>query len=408
MSLFSRSSLVGLYFAPLLIAPAFVHAGATDIPQQGARASGQAEAFAAQADDPSAIWHNPAGLTQLHGTYLQDGGTFIFPIWSFHPADGGESQSMRMPSVLPQVYIVSDLGTENLRVGFGANNVFGLSEEWKNSGQLNTQVTQAHLFCYNFAPSIAYKFNDHLSLGVDLNVYWGDLELSKHVDVGAPGSPQAYFHFRGQDAAIGATPAVMWKINDQNQIGAVYRSPFDFGFSGDARLKMHGMNEVGPSHSHVYLNMPQMATIAYAMRPIKPLKLEADVVWTDWHATKDTVLTSTNPAFRQTIKDNWMSGFSFRVGAQYDLTKKLALRAGYAFGQNAVPSSTFSPLVPDSNYHLGSVGFQYALNDSITLDAAYQYIYREKRHIAHNVDPAVDGTWSNQFNEVMFSATIKL
>ena len=35
--------------------------GAFEVLQQSARASGQAEAFAAQADDPSAIWYNPAG-----------------------------------------------------------------------------------------------------------------------------------------------------------------------------------------------------------------------------------------------------------------------------------------------------------------------------------------------------------
>ena len=38
---------------------------------------------------------------------------------------------------------------------------------------------------------------------------------------------------------------------------------------------MNGMAEIGPSHSHVKIRLPQMATIAYAVRPIKPLTLEA-------------------------------------------------------------------------------------------------------------------------------------
>jgi hypothetical protein len=205
MSILSRRSLIGLCFAPLLV-PAIVNAGAIDVPQQGARASGQAEAFAAQADDPSAIWHNPAGLTQLHGTYLQDGGTLVLPFWKFESANGAGSQTMRMPSILPQIYLVSDLGTENLRVGLGANNVFGLNEDWKNDGPLTSIVTQAHLFCYNIAPSVAYQINPHLSLGLDLNVYWGDLELTRRVPLG-PGMQDGTFHFRGQDAAVGAAAA---------------------------------------------------------------------------------------------------------------------------------------------------------------------------------------------------------
>ena len=42
-------------------------------PDQGARATGQGEAFVAQADDASAIYYNPAGLTQQKGTELTSG-----------------------------------------------------------------------------------------------------------------------------------------------------------------------------------------------------------------------------------------------------------------------------------------------------------------------------------------------
>ncbi len=36
-------------------------------PFQGAAAIAQGNAFAAQADDPTAVFYNPAGMTQLHG-----------------------------------------------------------------------------------------------------------------------------------------------------------------------------------------------------------------------------------------------------------------------------------------------------------------------------------------------------
>src|SRR5439155_13738608 len=51
--------------------PAF--GGGYEVPMQNARASGQADAFIAQADDASAIWYNPAGLTQIHGTQFVGG-----------------------------------------------------------------------------------------------------------------------------------------------------------------------------------------------------------------------------------------------------------------------------------------------------------------------------------------------
>src|SRR5687767_13117234 len=49
------------------LSPAIVSAGAFRIFDQSASATAQGGAFAAQADDPSAIYFNPAGLTQLSG-----------------------------------------------------------------------------------------------------------------------------------------------------------------------------------------------------------------------------------------------------------------------------------------------------------------------------------------------------
>src|ERR1035438_4359894 len=50
-----------------------------DNPDQDARATGQGEAFVAQADDASAIFYNPAGLTQLKGTEITSGMMVSFP-----------------------------------------------------------------------------------------------------------------------------------------------------------------------------------------------------------------------------------------------------------------------------------------------------------------------------------------
>src|SRR5690242_21707678 len=44
---------------------------------QGTAASGQGNAFAAQADDASAIHYNPAGMTQLRGVQLLTGSLFV-------------------------------------------------------------------------------------------------------------------------------------------------------------------------------------------------------------------------------------------------------------------------------------------------------------------------------------------
>ena len=63
-----RVSLLLLFV--LLFAPSSANAGGTTIPGYGSQAQSRAGAFAAKANDPSAIFHNPAGLSKLTGTRL--------------------------------------------------------------------------------------------------------------------------------------------------------------------------------------------------------------------------------------------------------------------------------------------------------------------------------------------------
>ena len=67
-----------------------------------------------------------------------------------------------------------------------------------------------------------------------------------------------------------------------------------------------------------------------------------------------------------------------------------------------------SPLVPDSNYHLFALGLGYS-QPSWAVNIAYQFICRETRRIGDNIYRSqVDGTWNNNFNELMLTLTLKL
>lgn len=389
-----------------LLTASVAFGGGIEVPMQSGAGAGQADAFTAQADDPSAIFYNPAGLTQLHGANISGGAYFLLPIFRNSGPEGVEE--MRLPTVLPHVYAESDFGLERWRFGFGVNDVFGINEDYGNKGHLRDLVDKAQLSVLNLAPTVAYQVNDHLSLGLAANIYYGSLELSRNVPLPAP-LPEGHFLVHGQDVAFGVTPALMWKIDERNTIGAYYRSPFRLDFDGKARIETPGIPEFGPSRTHEGLNFPQSVGFGYAFRPVPQLKLEADVIWTDWHAVDELRLHSNDPHFNgATLPADWKSGFTYRLGAQYNLNRNWIVRAGYAYSQNAVPTSTFSPLVPDSNYHLLSVGFGYD-TDRWNLDLAYQFIYRETRHIHGSVDsPAVDGTWENQMHGLMATFTWKL
>jgi len=402
-----RSLLLGVTI--LLAGTSAALAGGFEIPNQGARGAGQAEAFAAQADDASAIYYNPAGLTQLHGTSFTGGLYGLFPDFTFQ-GDQGQHEDMRLPSVLPSFYAESDFGLEKFRFGIGVNNAMGLNLDWGSSGPLADIVDKAHLIVIGISPTVAYQVTDNLSLGMAFNIYYGDIFVRHNVPLGPPPTPIGSLNLHGNDWGFGFTPGLMWKLDDRNTFAAFYRSGYTLDFDGDARITAPGIPTIGSSHAHAPINFPQIIGGGYAFRPIKPLKLEADVVWTDWTTLHKIEVYSNNPVFNGTqIPEDWRSGFSYRFGVQYDLNPQWALRGGYAYGQEASPGNTFSPLVPDANYHLFTVGVGYT-QPHWGFDVAYQFALRENRHISTDDvnGPSVAGTYGNTINCVFLSVTYKL
>lgn len=404
ISKYQLSAIVSLVIAAA--APA-AFAGGFEVPMQNARAAGQADAFIVQADDASAVWYNAAGLTQLHGTEAMVGGIGLFSHWDFD-ADEGPGQSMNDFALLPHLYLASDLGTERLRLGIGINNSFGLSEDWGDTKPLRFIVDDARLAAINFSPAVAYKLNEHLSFGFALNVYYADLSLDRQAFLGAPPTPEGRFHINGNDWAVGYTPSILWKINERHAIGAFYRSAVSLDIDGEAEVEFGGAPIVGPSRTNLPITLPQQIGIGYAVRPTKPLKVEANVIWTDWGSLDQLRIRSDNPLFDDSqIPADWRSGFTYRLGAQYELTDNWTVRAGYAYGDNAVPEATFTPIVPDSDYHLMALGVGYGI-DRWSLDLAYQLIYRESRDIDDSaLSPTIDGEWHNTIHTVSLSATYR-
>jgi long-chain fatty acid transport protein len=380
-------------------------------PDQNAAATGQGEAFVAQADDASAVYYNPAGLTQLQGTHVAAGAYVSFPNIRFSGAFA--SEKMNSASYTPHFYAASDLGTEKWRFGVGLNVPFGNSVEYNRNGPFQFLVTESSLVVLNIAPTIAYRVNEHLSIGGGVNVYHGDTELKFNYLPFFGGR----FRFEGDGQAVGGTVGVLWTINEQHSVGVVYRTPFEIDFKGSAVVKEPPppfvLPDPGPSSASAEIEFPQSVAVGYAFRPNKKLKLEVDVEWTNWDTLNTVQLRSPNPFFagdpRSTIPFHWEDSFFYEFGAQYELTENWKVRAGYIFSENTVPESTFAPIVPDSDRHVFSVGAGYSTK-SFNVDVAYQYSLSEDRTVDSSgvLSPfGLNGKWKSDAHAVILSGAWK-
>ena len=133
--------------------------------EQGAKATAMGGAFAATADDPSAIFYNVAGIAQQRKTTVYAGGTLINFANEFtgDPNDiftsGSTGRYKRHLFIPPNVYATVPIG-QNLTVGVGAFAAFGLRTNWEDPWIGRFVSRDADLRTKSIEPAIAWQSTD--------------------------------------------------------------------------------------------------------------------------------------------------------------------------------------------------------------------------------------------------------
>lgn len=75
---------------------------------------------------------------------------------------------------------------------------------------------------------------------------------------------------------------------------------------------------------------------------------------------------------------NWDNQLVVAFGAEYLATSRLALRAGFNFGQNPVPANTVIPIFPAVVENHLTLGAGYNVTDKVRIDCAYELVLSNK------------------------------
>jgi long-chain fatty acid transport protein len=409
---------------------------------QGAAASAMSNAFAAQADDPSALHYNPAGMTQLQGIQfmvgaLASGGSTNFTSLTGVTARGDRNGSVAWPPP-GHAYITAnlkDLGVTSLRdlsVGIGLTVPFGSLTRWPNDGPFRTATTFSALPLLDIKPTLAYKATENLSLGLGADIYtFTGLVGEGHVEKqsiwpGGLGIPAgSTVELSGKDTAAGFNASLLYTAlrnadgKPLANIGVVYRSQASLHLSG--ALLADGAKV---SDARATFVLPQIMTGAIAIWPVRThereWKLEMDVDYVGWKSVRnlDVMLGNGVTIARP---QNWRSTYAVNLGTEYKWLAleslpnwEVALRGGYTNQQSQMPDMTFDPGIPSSDLHVvggglgllckeqglllglvrcGELGVGSLKPKAIGVDLSFQAALYEDRTVAGNRNPTVDGTY---------------
>jgi len=337
----------------LLAAPAVFGIGLR-IPNQDADAIGRGNAFAATADNPSALYYNPAGITQLQGQNFQIGDLNYLGINTHYDASsGGHADTKFEVLPVPQIYYVytpTKLPVP-LSFGLGVYAPFGLGVEWPQNSGFRSIALESRLQYITINPVIAWKILPTLSIAAGPTLNYSKVKFTRGLITASD-----FFKYDASGFDTGFNAGILWQPISKLSFGANYRSESTIDYGGTVDYNPGG----GAAHAqtHMRIPFPRIASGGISYRPNENWNIEADVDWANWDTLDTVSLRGTKKIFGADLPlaFQWHDSWFYELGATRYLKNGWSISAGYFYCTDTAPSKHFNPAIPDTELHVGSVG----------------------------------------------------
>lgn len=379
-----------------------VFGSGTRVGFKDAFATARGNAFVATADNPSTIYYNPAGLTQLEGTQISANYYHVTADSDF-TGTSGQASLVRDAAEIPAIYLTYKSSGAPLAYGIGLYAPFGLSTQWPANSPLRTfALTNEETYrTINF--SVAWQASPQLSLGASLTHNRVTVDLNRALGVFGPTD---LFRFEGRDNAPGCNLGLLWKPNDRHAFGLSYSHHTKFNLRGTSST----IPLVPSEPASAGFDFPETIIAGWSYRPVPEWNLEVNVDWTNWN--RFNTATVVKQSGNAVLPFHWEPGLFYELGATRYFGKNWHASAGYCFTENSTPDLTYTPAVPDSDKTFWSLGAGYRSNDNrFSIDLAWQYGDGGKRRVTGSapdlLGSTADGVYDNSLSAFSLSVGLK-
>ncbi len=381
----------------LLCQPPHVEAVGFRLPNQDPEAIARGNAFTATADNPSAIYYNPAGITQLKGQSLSAGIYLISASTEFTSSTGAKAETDSSFQPVPQLYYVNSVENRPFSFGLGVYAPYGLAIDWGKDSPLKTIAQSGDLLYLTANPVVAWQINPTLSIGAGPTINYSKAHFKRAIGL----TPNDQFKFEGDDTDFGFNAGLQWKPLEQWAFGLNYRSATTLDYEGESEAKPYAK----PTDTHAAIKFPQSAAFGISFRPAEEWNLEFDIDWTDWN-TLDKIVFQGNTGGPTPLTLDYRSSLMYEFGITRKFCEKWFASVGYIYSENSSPDKNFNPLIPDSDLHLVSAGFG---RKGVRWDWAIGYTcaFNLDRKVTGSSSGLADGTYSTLNHAINISTTLK-
>ena len=368
---------------------------------QDAAAVARGNAFTATADNASAIYYNPAGITQLEGQNLEVNTFLVGYDIQYTAADGRRADTPDRLQAAGQLFDSAALKASRLFFGLGFYAPYGLSSKWEDGSPIRSLATESKLMYIAVNPVLAWKVIDTLSVAAGVTVNGGHLDLRRGII-----APRDEFQFDGDGVGVGFNIGILWQPHPQHSFGVRFFSATNIEFDGQVEVRSETpfLFPSSTEDAHTDFDFPMHIAAGYSFRPTPAWNFEFDIDWTDWDRVNSVTVHKKSGDLVEVF--DWKSSFNYMAGVTRYFDNGLSISAGYTYVENSSPDANYHPSTSDMNFHVGSLGVRYE-RPRWSAGLTYQFGYGE-RNVTHSLRTPAGETADGRYEFLSHSLSVSV
>ena len=348
--------------------------------------------MAAKGYDASTAWSNPAAMTRLPRSEIDQGINLVLANVGFSGEDrvggtaisGSQGGNAGEPVVIPALEAVWRVNRD-LSFGIASEAPFGQRTAWSGDFVGRYQALVSSITDLEIGLAAAYRITPTLSIGGGPILDWFSARLTNAINTGPlaaiAGDPVA--SLSGSDWAMGYHLGVLWEPGPAFRLGIDYRSPIHETINGSQQVAIPPLVGVLSPPTATALaaldqpavtriTLPDVLTVSTVWKISPEVSVLGSVQWTHWSLIQALTVTPAKGSpsvLPLRFRDSWLGsiGANWRPAA----VPRLLLQGGLGFERGPVIDDSRTPRLPGLNLILFGCGATYALTPSMRLQAAY-------------------------------------
>jgi long-chain fatty acid transport protein len=376
--------------------------------QDGASVGDYHAGRAAQANNASTAFYNPAGLTRIPNQQFVFGDVAVLSDLKYRGTVSVNTISAGAPtyvvnqggafSTIPDLFYVAPI---NDRIAFGFSIVapFGLKTDYGRVTNLRYAATATELTVVDVSPSLAFKIIPQLSIGAGYD--WQRFGAEFNQDAMISGF-NSYAYNKAWSSASGGHIGALYSPWESTRFGLSFNSQVVHHPHGTSKLIGPGASFVtgipapfGPGNpqaivstqAYTRVTLPAYTTLSAFHQLNSRWALMGTAIYTRWSTFKTLTLSNiatvnlvgflpvASSTGSLTLTENYRDAWNFSLGTEFYATEKATLRGGIGYDESPIKNNLRDVRIPDNTRYAFALGGHYQAIKQLGFDIGWTHLF---------------------------------